>query len=227
MYVWMMLSFQDSYSYLSLLMNFFYDFVMMILIMIMIFILYFILWIFKNMMIDMMILHNQLVEIIWTIFPMLILIFMALPSLKILYMFEELVNPFLTIKVLGHQWYWSYEYSDFYNIYFDSYMLNFNNNELFNNRLLDVDNYLVLPMKMNIRLLISSMDVIHSWALPVLMVKVDSVPGRINQIIFNSLFSGLIYGQCSEICGMNHSFMPIVVEVVNFKNFFNWLNLIK
>nr|APF47443.1 cytochrome c oxidase subunit II [Pholetesor sp. SNS-2016] len=221
MCTWFLMNFQDSFSYIMMMMIYFHDFILMILLMILFFILYIMIWFFLNTLLNKNILHNQLIEIIWTIIPMIILIFMALPSLKILYLLEDIISPFMTIKVLGHQWYWSYEYSDFYNIEFDSFMLN---DYLKGNfRLLDVDNRLILPKNFNIRGLVSSVDVIHSWTVPSLGVKVDSIPGRMNQFIIFINRSGLFFGQCSEICGLNHSFMPIVLEVVNVKNFIKWI----
>nr|YP_010863318.1 cytochrome c oxidase subunit II [Microplitis manilae]WGS91496.1 cytochrome c oxidase subunit 2 [Microplitis manilae]WUY11101.1 cytochrome c oxidase subunit II [Microplitis manilae] len=219
----LMMNFQDSFSYLMKMMIFFHDFILMILLMILLLILYVMMWFFFNKLINMKILHNHLMEVIWTIIPMVILIFMVLPSLNILYLLEDMVNPFMTIKILGHQWYWSYEYSDFYNLEFDSFMIkDFENNNL---RLLDVDNRLVLPKNFNIRGLVSSVDVIHSWTMPSMGIKVDSIPGRMNQFIMLINRSGLYFGQCSEICGLNHSFMPIVLESINLKIFLNWINL--
>nr|UBR43339.1 cytochrome c oxidase subunit 2 [Chelonus formosanus]UJM44021.1 cytochrome c oxidase subunit II [Chelonus formosanus] len=224
MAMWMMMNFQDCSSFISLLMNYFHDFLMMILLMIIVLVMYMFMMILFNKLINLKILHNQFIEIIWTIIPMFILMYMVLPSLKILYLLEEVVSPYITLKVLGHQWYWSYEYSDFKDLLFDSYMISdLENSDSF--RLMDVDNRVVLPNNMNIRFLISSMDVIHSWTLPSLGFKVDAIPGRLNQIMMNSFIMGLKYGQCSEICGMNHSFMPIVLEMVNLKLFLNWLML--
>lgn len=143
-------------------------------------------------------------------------------------MFDELIFINLTIKILGHQWYWRYEYRDFLNINlrFDSFILDKLNLDIGIFRLLDVDNRVVLPYGLVVRALISSVDVIHSWTIPRLGVKVDAIPGRINQIRIIRDRCGLFYGQCSEICGLNHSFMPIVLEVVSLKNFFNWVRKI-
>nr|APF47497.1 cytochrome c oxidase subunit II [Dolichogenidea sp. n. SNS-2016] len=224
MVTWFLMNFQDSFSYIMMMMIYFHDFILMILLMILFFILYIMFWFFLNNLFNKNILHNQLIEIIWTIIPMIILIFMALPSLSILYMLEEIVNPFMTIKILGHQWYWSYEYSDFCNIEFDSFMLK--DYFLGNFRLLDVDNRLILPKNFNVRGLLSSVDVIHSWTIPSLGMKVDCIPGRMNQFMLLINRSGLFFGQCSEICGLNHSFMPIVLEIVNLMNFMNWIKFI-
>lgn len=168
-------------------------------------------------------LERQAIELIWTILPAIILIFIALPSLKILYMIEETNKPIITIKAIGHQWFWSYEYSDFKKIEFDSYIkptTDLEDNEF---RLLETDNRLVLPYNTQTRILITSSDVIHSWTIPSLGIKVDASPGRINQgnILINR--PGLFYGQCSEICGANHRFIPIVLERININRFLNWL----
>lgn len=203
-----------------------HDIILIILLIIIIFILYLLIWFIINNFINKNILHNQIIEIIWTIIPIFILLIMVIPSLKILYIIEEVNNPYLTLKIIGHQWYWRYEYYDFKNIEFDSFIIN--NFSLQNNfRLLDVDNRVILPYNLNIRGLVSSMDVIHSWAMPILGVKVDAVPGRINQFLINLNRLGLYYGQCSEICGLNHRFIPIVVESIPLKLFFNWLILFK
>nr|YP_010429324.1 cytochrome c oxidase subunit II [Ictonyx libycus]USR67316.1 cytochrome c oxidase subunit II [Ictonyx libycus] len=164
----------------------------------------------------------QAVETIWTILPAIILISIALPSLRILYMMDEINNPSLTVKTMGHQWYWSYEYTDYEDLNFDSYMIptqELNPGEL---RLLEVDNRVVLPMEITVRVLISSEDVLHSWAVPSLGLKTDAIPGRLNQTTLMSTRPGLYYGQCSEICGSNHSFMPIVLELVPLSHFEEW-----
>nr|AKJ76816.1 cytochrome c oxidase subunit II [Cophosaurus texanus] len=164
----------------------------------------------------------QEVEMIWTILPAIILVLIALPSLRILYLMDEINNPHLTIKTLGHQWYWSYEYTDYEDLSFDSYMTPTTelNTGMF--RLLEVDNRMVVPMESPIRMLVSAEDVLHSWAVPSLGIKTDAIPGRLNQTTFITSHPGLFYGQCSEICGSNHSFMPIVVEAVPLKHFENW-----
>nr|YP_009754948.1 cytochrome c oxidase subunit II [Scotonycteris bergmansi]YP_009754974.1 cytochrome c oxidase subunit II [Scotonycteris zenkeri]QIP53217.1 cytochrome c oxidase subunit II [Scotonycteris bergmansi]QIP53256.1 cytochrome c oxidase subunit II [Scotonycteris zenkeri] len=164
----------------------------------------------------------QEVETIWTILPAIILIMIALPSLRILYMMDEINNPYLTVKTLGHQWYWSYEYSDYEDLTFDSYMIPTQELKPGELRLLEVDNRVVLPMELTIRMLISSEDVLHSWAIPSLGLKTDAIPGRLNQTTLMSTRPGLYYGQCSEICGSNHSFMPIVLELVPLKFFEKW-----
>lgn len=164
----------------------------------------------------------QEVETIWTILPAIILIIIALPSLRILYIIDEINNPYLTVKTMGHQWYWSYEYTDYEDLTFDSYMVPTQDLKPGELRLLEVDNRVVLPMELTIRMLISSEDVLHSWAVPSLGLKTDAIPGRLNQTTLLSTRPGLYYGQCSEICGSNHSFMPIVLELVPLKYFEKW-----
>nr|YP_009144298.1 cytochrome c oxidase subunit II [Crocidura beatus]AKI84825.1 cytochrome c oxidase subunit II [Crocidura beatus] len=164
----------------------------------------------------------QAVETIWTILPAIILVLIALPSLRILYMMDEINNPTLTIKTVGHQWYWSYEYTDYDELNFDSYMIPTSELKPGDLRLLEVDNRAVLPMEMTIRVLVTSEDVLHSWAIPSLGLKTDAIPGRLNQTTLLATRPGLYYGQCSEICGSNHSFMPIVLELVPLKIFEKW-----
>nr|AVW86178.1 cytochrome c oxidase subunit 2 [Eulepethus nanhaiensis] len=169
------------------------------------------------------ILEAQEIETIWTILPAIILLFLALPSLRLLYLMDEVTLPSITLKTIGHQWYWSYEYSDFLNLEFDSYMVPTDELEKTQFRLLEVDHRAVLPMQTEIRLLVTAADVIHSWTIPSLGVKVDAVPGRLNQLGFFLSRPGVFYGQCSEICGANHSFMPIAIEVVDHSSFTNWI----
>ncbi|YP_009107454.1 cytochrome c oxidase subunit II (mitochondrion) [Callithrix jacchus] len=166
--------------------------------------------------------NAQEIEMIWTILPAMILIMIALPSLRILYMTDEFNKPYLTLKAIGHQWYWSYEYSDYEDLAFDSYIMPTYFLEPGEFRLLEVDNRTTLPMEADIRVLISSQDVLHSWAVPSLGVKTDAIPGRLNQAMVASMRPGLYYGQCSEICGSNHSFMPIVLEFIYFQDFEVW-----
>nr|YP_010597223.1 cytochrome c oxidase subunit II [Polyommatus amorata]WAK98808.1 cytochrome c oxidase subunit II [Polyommatus amorata] len=222
MATWSNLNFQNSVSPLMEQIIFFHDHSLIILIMITILVSYMMLKMFSNKFINRFLMENQLIELIWTILPAITLIFIALPSLRLLYLLDELNNPLISIKSIGHQWYWSYEYSDFKNIEFDSYMINeFNIN---NFRLLDVDNRIIIPMNNNIRMLITATDVIHSWTVPAIGVKVDANPGRLNQTSFFINRPGIFFGQCSEICGANHSFMPIVIESISIKNFINWVN---
>nr|YP_009538106.1 cytochrome c oxidase subunit II [Athyma ranga]AYN60888.1 cytochrome c oxidase subunit 2 [Athyma ranga] len=223
MATWSNLNYQNSASPLMEQIIFFHDHTLIILIMITILVSYLMISLFFNKYINRFLLEEQMIELIWTILPAITLIFIALPSLRLLYLLDELNNPLITLKSIGHQWYWSYEYSDFNNIEFDSYMIQETNN-LSNFRLLDVDNRIVLPMNNQIRILITATDVIHSWTIPSLGVKVDANPGRLNQTSFFINRPGIFYGQCSEICGANHSFMPIVIESISIKNFINWIN---
>lgn len=176
--------------------------------------------------IDQYILESQGLELFWTIVPTFILLFIGLPSIRLLYLLDEVYNPSITLKTVGHQWYWSYEYSDFLDVEFDAYIIPTNEltNEMF--RLLDVDNRTVVPINSQVRTLITAADVLHSWTVPSLGVKADAVPGRLNQVSFYSNRPGLFFGQCSEICGANHSFIPIVIERIPSKNFINWIKKI-
>nr|ASU53079.1 cytochrome oxidase subunit II [Chaitophorus salijaponicus szelegiewiczi]ASU53149.1 cytochrome oxidase subunit II [Chaitophorus sp. ZMIOZ 17556]ASU53276.1 cytochrome oxidase subunit II [Chaitophorus sp. ZMIOZ 28403]ASU53413.1 cytochrome oxidase subunit II [Chaitophorus nigritus] len=218
---WMKLSFQNSNSPLMEQLIFFHDHTIFIILMIMFTITYMMIFIIKNKFINIKISENQMIEFIWTILPPIILIFIAMPSLHLLYLMDEIKSPIMTIKIFGHQWFWSYEYSDFFNIEFESYMIN--NTEKENFRLIEVDNKTILPYKFNIRLLISSEDVIHSWTIPSLAIKIDAIPGRMNQINMLMNRPGMYFGQCSEICGINHSFMPIQIESINLNKFILWI----
>nr|YP_009092206.1 cytochrome c oxidase subunit II [Neochauliodes fraternus]AHG24695.1 cytochrome c oxidase subunit II [Neochauliodes fraternus]UFZ12828.1 cytochrome c oxidase subunit II [Acanthacorydalis unimaculata] len=223
MATWSNLNLQDSASPLMEQLTFFHDHTLLILIMITMLVGYLMVTLFFNKFTNRLLLEGQTIEIIWTILPAITLIFIALPSLQLLYLLDEISDPAITFKAIGHQWYWSYEYSDFMNTEFDSYMIPLNemNNENF--RLLDVDNRIILPMLSQIRVLVTATDVLHSWAIPALGVKIDATPGRLNQTSFFMNRPGLYYGQCSEICGANHSFMPIVIESVSSKSFINWI----
>nr|YP_192930.1 cytochrome c oxidase subunit II [Discoglossus galganoi]AAS83384.1 cytochrome c oxidase subunit II [Discoglossus galganoi] len=164
----------------------------------------------------------QEIEMVWTIMPAIILIVIALPSLRILYLMDEISDPHLTVKAIGHQWYWSYEFTNYEDLAFDSYMTPTQDLTPGQFRLLEVDNRMVVPMEAPTRMLVTAEDVLHSWAVPSLGVKTDAIPGRLNQTSFIATRPGVFYGQCSEICGANHSFMPIVVEAVPLGTFENW-----
>nr|QBX87725.1 cytochrome c oxidase subunit II [Alaudala cheleensis] len=167
----------------------------------------------------------QAIELVWTILPAAVLIMLALPSLRILYMMDEINEPDLTLKAIGHQWYWTYEYTDFKDLTFDSYMTPTTDLPLGHFRLLEVDHRVIVPTSSTVRVIVTADDVLHSWAVPSLGVKTDAIPGRLNQTSFLSSRPGIFYGQCSEICGANHSFMPIVVEAAPLANFENWSTL--
>lgn len=172
--------------------------------------------------IDQFILESHELELFWTIAPSVILIFIGLPSIRLLYLIDETFNPRITLKTIGHQWYWSYEYSDFKNIEFDSYITP-QEESLKKVRLLNVDNSTPIPINSIVRNLISRTDVIHSWTIPSLGVKADATPGRINQTRFLINTPGQLFGQCSEICGANHRFIPIIIESISLKHFIKWI----
>ena len=175
------------------------------------------------------IVHGTWIEIIWTLTPSIILMLIAIPSFALLYSIDELIDPAITLKVVGHQWYWSYEYSDYNDIVndnqinFDSYMLSVDDLKIGDLRLLEVDNPVVLPINTHVRVIVTATDVLHSWGVPSLGVKVDAVPGRLNQLSIFLKREGTFYGQCSEICGVNHGFMPIVVKGVKIEDYIDWL----
>lgn len=165
---------------------------------------------------------NPLLEIVWTLIPLGILIMIAIPSLKLLYFMDKVVDADLTVKVTGHQWYWTYEYPD-HGISFDSLMLTDQERMPGQPRLLAVDRPLVVPASTNVRVILTSADVIHSWAVPAFGIKKDTVPGRLTETWFHVNKEGIFYGQCSELCGVNHGFMPIAVEVMPRDRFYQWL----
>nr|AIA22525.1 cytochrome c oxidase subunit II [Neopsylla paranoma] len=221
---WGNLNLQNSSSPLMEQLMLFHNHSMLIIILITILVGYLMTSLFFNKLSNRMLLESQNIEIIWTILPAITLIFIALPSLRLLYLLDDLNNPLMTLKSIGHQWYWSYEYSDFNSIEFDSYMTPSKELNLDSFRLLDVDNRVTLPMNSQIRVLITASDVLHSWTVPSLGIKVDATPGRLNQTNFLISRPGLFFGQCSEICGANHSFMPIVIESVPMNFFLKWIN---
>nr|APX40189.1 cytochrome c oxidase subunit 2 [Smaragdina rufimana] len=224
MATWKTLLLQDSASPLMEQLSFFHDHALMILVIITVLVGQLMLNLFFNKFTHRYLLEGQLIEIIWTILPAVTLVFIAIPSLKLIYILDEVNNPAITLKTIGHQWYWSYEYSDFKNIEFDSYMIPMSEMKNFNFRLLDVDNRTPIPFNTQVRIMITAADVIHSWTIPSLGVKMDATPGRLNQTSFLISRPGLFYGQCSEICGANHSFMPIVLESISPKKFIKWIN---
>ena len=171
--------------------------------------------------------HHTVIEIIWTIIPSIVLYLIAVPSFLLLYSMDEIIDPSITFKAIGHQWYWSYEYSDYKvnleTLAFDSYMLPEEDLELGHLLLLEVDNQIVLQINTHIRVIVTATDVLHCWAVPSLGIKVDAVPGRLNQGSIYLKRLGVFYGQCSEICGVNHGFMPIVVKSVKLENYISWI----
>nr|QLF99413.1 cytochrome c oxidase subunit II [Mammut americanum] len=216
------LGFQDATSPVMEELIHFHDHTLMIILLISSLVLYIILLMLTTKLVHTNMMNVQEMEMIWTILPAAILILIALPSLHTLYMMDEINNPLLTVKTMGHQWFWSYEYTDYEDLAFDSYMITANDLKFGELRLLEVDNRMVLPTDLPVRMLVSSEDVLHSWAVPSLGLKTDAIPGRLNQVTLMSTRPGLFYGQCSEICGANHSFMPIVLELVPLKHFESW-----
>lgn len=173
--------------------------------------------------------NSTSIEIIWTVIPIIILILIGLPSIKLLYAQDELIDPTITIKAIGHQWYWSYEYSDYSLtdndlVTYDSYMIQEDSLKKGELRLLEADNEVIVPVGTNVRILVTAADVLHSWAVPSLGIKIDGVPGRLNQTPLFIKRRGLYYGQCSEICGENHGFMPIVVYAITFTRYLKEIN---
>jgi len=171
--------------------------------------------------------HNTILEIAWTAIPVLILVIMAVPSLKLLYKADVVPESYMTVKAIGHQWYWSYEYPDHGNFTYDAWMVQdaeeIEGQDRPFTRLLTTDTQVVIPVGKVIKVQVTSTDVIHSWAVPSLAVKKDSVPGRLNEIWFKADREGIFYGQCSELCGLNHGYMPIEVKAVSESDFLAWI----
>nr|WHM51812.1 cytochrome c oxidase subunit II [Stolotermes victoriensis]BAX64240.1 cytochrome oxidase subunit II [Stolotermes sp. 'Atherton'] len=224
MTTWANMNLQDSASPIMEQLIFFHDHTLMIILMILTVVTYMMTTLILNKNTHRFMLEGQLIEVAWTIAPAIILIFIAMPSLRLLYLMDEIHTPTMTLKAIGHQWYWSYEYSDFVKVEFDSYMTPQEENNMNAFRLLDTDNRITLPMNSFIRIIVTAADVLHSWTIPSLGIKADATPGRLNQTSFLINRSGLFYGQCSEICGANHSFMPIVIESIPTNNFIKWIN---
>ncbi|PCJ03253.1 MAG: cytochrome c oxidase subunit II [Alphaproteobacteria bacterium] len=166
--------------------------------------------------------HNVLLEIVWTVLPIVLLIIIAIPSFKILYKNDRIVEPEMTLKITGYQWYWGYEYPDQGGLTFDSRMVATEDLRPDQKRLLSTDNVVVLPIDTDIAILVTSNDVIHAWTIPAFGVKIDTVPGRTNETWFRIDRPGVYYGQCSELCGKDHSFMPIEVHAVTKEEFKAW-----
>nr|YP_011014851.1 cytochrome c oxidase subunit II [Gergithus yunnanensis]WQB38532.1 cytochrome c oxidase subunit II [Gergithus yunnanensis] len=216
---WMKLNMMNGTSPIMEQLIMFHDFTMMIISLITTMVMIMLYLNLKNKFSNRKLMENQMIETIWTITPAMILIVIALPSLKILYLMEEINNPSITIKTMGHQWFWTYQYSDKKKLELESYMTKKKNKI----RLMEVDNRIAIPYNTQTRMIISSSDVIHSWTIPSIGMKMDAVPGRLNQISFSIKKPGIFMGQCSEICGTNHSFMPITLESINMKNFIKWM----
>ncbi len=178
----------------------------------------------KNILFTKSILHGTVLEVVWTILPVMVLIVIAIPSFALLYSIDEVIEPSLDIKVIGNQWYWSYEYSSFKNsdLVFDSYMKSEDELKFGQLRLLEVDKQVWLPVNTHIRFLVTATDVLHSWSIPSCGIKMDAIPGRLNQVSLFLNREGIFYGQCSELCGVQHGFMPISLKSVNMDFFVKW-----
>mgnify|MGYP003529762232 CR=1 FL=1 len=219
---WGQLIFQDAASPIMLQIIAFHDHALLVLTLVITLVGYALIALIFNKYSSRFTTEAQQVETVWTVLPALILLFLALPSLRLLYLTDELSQPSVSVKAIGHQWYWRYEYSDFPSVEFDSYIIPTDDLQLGEFRLLEVDNRIVIPIQLEIRLLVTAADVIHSWTIPALGIKLDGIPGRLNQLGFTVRRPGVFYGQCSEICGANHTFIPIAMEVVDTKSFIDW-----
>nr|AOR87144.1 cytochrome c oxidase subunit II [Typosyllis sp. patternB] len=221
--MWGQLSFQDASSPIMNALMSFHDQAMVSITLITAYVAFIMMMLFKQTYTTKSPHEIHELEAIWTMAPAIILITLALPSLRLLYLLDEVASPAITIKTTGHQWYWSYDYADFTSLEFDSYMTPTEDLTLGEFRLLEVDNRLVLPWGVESRVLITAADVLHSWTIPSMGVKADAVPGRLNQVTLYPLRPGVYYGQCSEICGANHSFMPISLEAISPQKWFSWV----
>lgn len=219
---WGQLIFQDAASPIILQIIAFHDHALLVLTLVITFVGYALVALIFNRYLSRFVTEAQQVETVWTILPALILLFLAIPSLRLLYLTDEINHPSVRIKAIGHQWYWRYEYSDFSAIEFDSYIIPTDELNQGQFRLLEVDNRIVVPIQLEIRLLVTAADVIHSWTIPTLGIKIDAIPGRLNQLGFSVRRPGVFYGQCSEICGANHTFIPIALEAVDSDSFITW-----
>lgn len=221
---WFPLVFQNIESFQRHLVDWMHDYILLFLVFILIFVGGVLMSLSKNRFFSLKMYDAPLTEFFWSVSPGVILVLIGIPSLSVLYRREALVIPDLTIKIVGHQWYWTYDYSDFQNIEFDCYLKTREDLLYGEPRLLQTDNHVVVPYISSLRLVVSSTDVLHRWAIPRIRLKIDANPGRINILFINKVeTTGVFFGQCSEICGANHSFMPICVERRGFFNFNSWL----
>lgn len=222
--VWGQLNLQEGSTVSIELLNYFHDYMVTFMVLILSFVTYLFVYVSFSPYLDKYTMDSHALETVWTVIPIVILLFMAFPSLYLLYLMEEISSPSLSVKVIGHQWYWEYHYfNSWFDYSFDSYMIQDSDlYPVYHN--LDVDNRLVLPTFSNILFLVTSADVIHSWTVPSLGFKVDTIPGRLNYITSIVYHSGIYFGQCREICGSNHSFMPIVIEFVPINSFLSYIS---
>ncbi len=222
LYSWAGLNLQEGIGVTIELITYFHDYIMAILFIILGFVCYIFYVVASSKMLDKYVVESHLLELIWTLVPILILLFIAFPSLYLLYLTEDTTSRRVSVKVIGHQWYWEYQYDNpSLNKTFDSYITTTYSKGLLRN--LDVDNRLALPTYLSSLLLITSADVLHSWTVPILGVKADAIPGRLNYVVLTPSSSGVFYGQCSELCGSNHSFIPIVVESLDYSGFISFI----
>lgn len=223
MIVWWSFNLQNMFSNLGAYLDLFHDYILGFLV----FILFTVVGILCFILINKFSLKGfyeaPMLEIIWTLYPIIILIMIGIPRMRILYLHEVEETPDFRVKVTGHQWYWSYDYSDFENINFDRFIKPVGDLKSGEYRLLEVDNRVILPINSNIRFIIRSGDVLHSWTIPSFGIKADANPGRLNLVHIICPQAGIFFGQCSEICGANHRFIPISIEIVNFLLFKNWV----
>lgn len=218
MMFWGILSLQDSLSLTREEILYFHDYLIIVISIILCSVGYFLAFVLLRKTYSTRIVADHLVERVWTILPIIVLVFLVYPSIYLLYLIDERRVDFLcTLKVIGHQWYWSYKIDGLINLDIDSFI-----DVDGAVRLIDVDNRVVIPAQENIRALITSRDVLHSWALPSLGIKIDAIPGRLNQFVFIVIINSIIHGQCREICGINHSFIPIVLEAVRLSDLLCW-----
>lgn len=214
MIFWGAFSIQDALRVTREQILYFHDYLMIVIRIILCRVGYFLRFVLLTKTYSTRIVADHLVERVWTILPIVVLVFLVYPSIYLLYLIDEGRVEFLcTLKVIGHQWYWRYKIDGLFNLDIDSYM---DVDRVV--RLIDVDNRVVIPAQEHIRALITSSDVIHSWALPSLGLKIDAIPGRLNQFVFIVIINSVIHGQCREICGVNHSFIPIVLEAVSLSD---------
>ena len=225
---WIGLGFQDNCSFIIRELSCLHDYIMVIIMFVLFLITYIVFYIIRNLRFYKYLSEGTFIETIWSIVPAVILVFLVLPSMKVLYIIEDFKNPRLTVKVVAHQWYWSYIVPLFNNISFfvsSKFYRFFEYDSMIDRefslapRLLGCSSDLVLPVRTSCRFLVTSGDVIHSFALPSLGIKVDALPGRINQIFLNSSRVGQYFGQCSEICGSNHSFIPISLKICGLNDY--------
>nr|YP_010388110.1 cytochrome c oxidase subunit II [Aclerda takahashii]UPO69094.1 cytochrome c oxidase subunit 2 [Aclerda takahashii] len=200
-------------------MNILNDKIMLMMIMLMMLVMMMLTFNLINKMIFKLMFDNQKLEFLWTIFPMIMIIVISYYSVMTLYLNNEMKSNSINIKITGNQWFWNYNYMNF-NMKFNSYMIY---NNMFNFNIMETDNKMIIPLNTQIMIIISSLDVIHSWSIPSMNIKIDAIPGQINNSVIQTNKVLIMFGQCSEICGINHSFMPIMVESILMKNFIQWI----